>query len=303
MNYEDKVVLYKNRTLGERFSASAEFIRQNWKILVKNIVYIAVPLALISGYLTQSQVGNSLNTILSGGGLTSIGSMSGVLFQYLISGVLSLFLSSVTGAILYSHSKGELDENTSWSDLRDNIFTFAGRIFVQGLIIGLVLVIAIALMAFIVGDFIGSGIISGIIIVLLVVALIGVLIYIIPLMSLILFPIFFEDASPMEGIKKSIQLGKKNWANIFVTVLLVGLMNIIIAVVLIMPYQLLILFNTFTGATSEGILAYILAMLASFSPIITSPLSIIFLAFQYTAIVENEEAPSLHKRIDEFDNL
>jgi hypothetical protein len=293
---QEKIEFYKNRTIGERFAAAGDFIRQNWKVLLKNIVYIGVPLVLIQGYLVQSQVHNALTNIGNPNPFASYSSIPNV-FANLIQGIISLFLISMTGSILREYTKGSLTEDTGWSDLKDNMLSFAGKIFLQGLILVpgiIVLVVVVALLASFTGIGIGNFILFGVVMLVFV----GFLFVILPPLSLINFPVFFEDASAWEGIKKGFRLGFKYWGSIVLTLLLGGLLFIIVYYIFLMPYIVYTMLHL-----GEGLLGYVLAMFSSLIMMVMYPVFIIFMGLQYTSIVEREEGVSLQDKVAEFDNL
>ncbi|MDR0863845.1 MAG: hypothetical protein LBO74_02795 [Candidatus Symbiothrix sp.] len=294
---QEKIEFYKNRTIGERFSAAGDFVRQNWKVLLKNIAYVGVPLALLQGYFIQNQVGASLGNL---GNPDIWGSYANTtiigLLGNLVQAIVFLYIVSVTGAILREYVKGSLTEETGWPDLKDNVFSIGGKIFLQGLIFVPFIILLVAVVA-VVSYFLGVGafIVLGILVLLLIV----LWVVIIPPLSLVQFPIFFEDASAWEGIKKGFRLGFRYWGSVFLTILLGGLLFGAVYYIFMAPYIVYAMFNMGDG----GILGYILAMFSSLVFVAIYPVLIVFLGFQYTAIVEREEGISLQEKVDEFENL
>ncbi len=297
MDYERLIEFYKNRTIGERFSAAGDFVRQNWKVLFKNLLYIGIPLAILQGFFIQRYVEGIINMFTFSNfsqPLTSIFSYFGLM---LVSIIATLFFYSMTGAILKKYRKGSLDENTGWSDLKQDVFSFAGKIFLQGLICSLILMVVFGILAVIMGisvsslGNVGVGVITLIIFVLMLI--------IIPPLFLIVFPIFFENASAWQGLKKGFKIGFRYWGSTFLTVFLGGLIIGIVSYILLMPYVVYVLITN--GET--GFLAYFLVMLPSFLSLFLTPVYIIFLSLQYTSVVEKEEGISLQDKMDEFDHL
>jgi uncharacterized membrane protein YhaH (DUF805 family) len=306
---QEKIEFYKNRTIGERFSAAGDFVRQNWQVLLKNIVYIGAPLALIQGYFMQNYmqgVFTNLNFMNPYNPYTNLNIVS-YMFTMLFSMLLYLFLFSMIGAILSKYVKGSLTENTGWTDLKENVLSFAGKIFVQGFLLVLVILaisivvgIIVAIIAFIVGDFAsGSFVVLGILMVIFAIFILVALFLFIPFLSLLPFPIFFENTSAWQGIKKSFKLGFRYWGSTFLTTLLGGLLAGIVSYILAMPYIVYSIFNMGTG----GFIGYVLAMFSSLVIVVVYPVYIVFMGFQYTSIVEREEGVSLQDKVEEFDNL
>jgi hypothetical protein len=213
----------------------------------------------------------------------------------------------MTGAILNKYVKGSLTKDTGWVDLKDNVFSFAGKIFVQGfllflVIFAIIIVVAIigGIVAFFVGDLIkGSFAAIGILTFLFVILLLVAVFLFIPFFSLLPFPIFFENTSAWQGIKKSYKLNFKYWGSTFLTAFLGGLLVGIVSYILAMPYIVYSVFN----AESVGVIGYVLAMISSLVVVVVYPIYIIFMGFQYTSIVEQEEGITLQDKVEEFDNL
>jgi hypothetical protein len=306
---QEKIEFYKNRTIGERFSAAGDFVRQNWKVLLKNIAYVGVPLALLQGYFMQNYMQGVFSNINLTNPYNPYANLNLVayMFTMLFSILLYLFLFSMTGAILNKYVKGSLTENTGWPDLKDKLFSFAGKLFLQGILlfliilaISIVVAIVVAIVAFILSSFAtGSFGGTGILIALLFILIFGAVFLFISFLSLLPFPIFFENTSAWQGIKKSFKLGFRYWGSTFLTILLGSLLAGVVSYILAMPYVLYSIFNM----GSDGFIGHVLAMLTSLVIVIVYPVYIIFVGFQYTSIVEKEEGISLQEKVDEFDNL
>jgi hypothetical protein len=151
-----------------------------------------------------------------------------------------------------------------------------------------------------------SPVIGGLFIFLVIIAVFIV----IPSLSIIYYPAYFQQASTFESIKKGFSLGFKNWGSTFGTLFIAGLLSGVVSVILQMPLQGYIMFqsistlnNSSVSIGNNGVLVYALSLLSSLSSVITLPFIFIFLAFQYFSITEKEEGTSLQSKIDEFENL
>ncbi|MDR0683421.1 MAG: hypothetical protein LBG15_16515 [Dysgonamonadaceae bacterium] len=298
MNQKTKIEFYKNRTLSERFSAAADFIRQNWKVLLKNTMYIGIPLVLLQGFFFRNYMQEIMTNINSPHDMNiNWGSYTGMVFPSLL---LSLFLFSVIGAILRQCVNGSLTEQTGWSDLKGNIFSFMGKMFVQYLIISVAFVLLIVLMGLLtyVASLMGR-LPSTIVIALIFLAFFALLIIVSPMLLLTPYPVVFENASAWQGLKKGFKVGFKHWGSTFLTVFLGTLLIVVIYYILSMPYFVYIIFNM----GESGFVGYILSVFSSLVLFILYPVFFVFMSFQYTSIVEKEEGISLQDKIREFDNL
>ncbi|GHV30780.1 hypothetical protein FACS1894177_03980 [Bacteroidia bacterium] len=299
----DKIEFYKNRTLSERFSASVDFLKQNWKILYKNILIGALPLAIAGGYFLQYYQQASFTNVYSGN------TFSNPLFVvlYLICMVsLMIYLNAMTGAVLIKYHEGNLDSSTGWGDLYSSMMSLSAKTFLIGLIIWSIIVVAIAFVAIIISLFF-SGItlgeemaFFGIILLFVVLILLGFVLIFSPFLALAHYPAYFSGAGIWESIKIAFGMGFRNWGNVVVTLLLSGIVMAIISMIFSVPNSIVAMFFS-RGEIS--ILTFIFAFIALLGNVLTYPVMFIFIAFQYFSIVENEQGVSLQSKVDEFENL
>jgi hypothetical protein len=291
MAYENKIEFYKNRTLGERFNAATDFLKQNWKALYKNVFYIAIPLSLVAGFAMQFNSGISYK-------YSGIGrDMSGALFSYIISAIYGVLLFSLTAAFLLKYEKDELTEDTGWKDLKGTLFSLFGKNLLISVGIAVVIIVLTMLLAVVAFS---SGFNSSFFILFLAVGFyLAVLVALIPIFSLCLFPACFSGKNVVESIRIAIKLGFKNWGSLFVTTLLLVIIIFFVNLIFAIPYSAIIVLN----GGEHNLLTFIFASIASFSSALTTPLMVVFLAFQYFSITETEEGISLQSQVDDFENL
>ena len=296
----DKIEFYTNRSLGERFSASAEFIRQNWKVMYKIILMVAIPLALLQGYYQQhfmSAYLGSISRIVSGGDASAINELytnSGMWIFLLISLLSALVLSAMSGAILSRYEEGLLNKTTTLSDLGDKIVSNMGKLFMIGLamiLIGIVAIIALVLII------VAMAKISGFLTVLIAVVAVF---SIVPGLCLLRFPALFQGASTMESIKKGVRLGFKSWGTTMLMIIIIGVASYVIKLIFGLPFTI---WNLFNIGNEPGIVSYTLSGISWLGEAFITPLTFVFFAFQYFAVVDKVEGISLQSKVEEFDNL
>ena len=302
MQTQDKIEFYKKRTLGERFSVASDFVRQNWKILWKNVAYIGIPLAILQGYFTQNYMQNIFSIMIERN-FEDVNWFS-MIMLFVVSSVLIFFLFSMTGSILYNYNKGNLDENSGWNELQGDMFSILGKYILQGLIVCGITFVVVLVFGLLIGGlaFTGGGMASGIVGIIFVLLLYAVLFALMPPLALMLYPVIFEKESPWKAIVKGFRLGFKNWGSVFLTVFLTYLLASMVSCVASIPYFINLIFSIFNEVES-GILGYCLVMLSILSSVIIYPITTIFIGFQYTSIVEKEEGISLQNKIDDFEEL
>jgi len=299
----DKIEFYKNRNLGERFSASAEFIRQNWKVMYKIILMVAIPLALLQGYYQQhfmSAYLGGISRILSGGDASMMSELytsSGLWIFLLISLLSALVLSAMSGAILSRYEEGLLNKTTTLSDLGDKIVSNMGKLFMIGLamiLIGIVAIIALVLII------VAMAQISTFLSVLVALVAVVAVFAIVPALCLLRFPALFQGASTMESIKKGVRLGFKSWGTTMLMIIIIAVASYVILLIFKLPFTI---WNLFNIGSEPGILSYTLSGISWLGEAFVTPLTFVFFAFQYFAVVEKTEGISLQSKVEEFDNL
>jgi hypothetical protein len=296
----ERIEFYKNRSIGERFSVAIDFLKQNWKVLYKNILIAGLPLALIMAFLLKGQISANLSMRTGESPFTS-GFFFFYLLFYLVSFINMIYMYSMTGAVLHQYNRNQLTESTGWSDLSGTFFRFAGKTVLISLIVYIPVVIIVAIIAALFGMFAGIG--GGnagliVLMILLIILLIGGFIAFAPSLTMLYFPAYFSQKSILESIKTSFALGFKNWGSLFVAIILVGMVFTIIYVLFVIPFALV---SALMHGTS--IITLTFAALLAIAILLIYPIMFIIFAFQYFSVVEKEEGVSLQSQINEFENL
>ena len=297
----NRIEFYKNRGIGERFSVAIDFLKQNWKVLYKNILLLGLPLAIIMGYFlarqTDAQALTDLPNLFLYYGIFMIISITNMIYMY-----------SMTGAVLHHYECGQLTESTGWNSLKDTFFKFSGKTTLIILVVYIPIIIIVAIFAAIFGVSVtafsseGPQAISILLLIFFILLLLGGIIALAPSFIMLFFPSYFSKKTIWESIKASIVLGFKNWGSLFVAIILVGIVITVASLVFNMPFQIMSIFTTIRGG-GINIFSYILAIFSTTGTMLTTPIMIIIFAFQYFSIVEKEEGISLKSQLDEFENL
>ena len=301
MNNDRKIEFYKRRSVGEVLSAGADFIRQNGKVLFKNILIIGVPLACLHGYfMHRVEMQGGLELLFINGDLGE--SLSTLGLHALVAIVLSLFLYSMTIAIINQYGEGKLSAQTGWNDLKDDVFSYAKKIF----FVGLVMIGMIVVFAFAVGLLFGgldtlspsAALIFSFIIIVLLIAFA-------PGLCLIVYPAVFHQQSAGSSIATALSLGFRYWGSTFLVVLISCILTLVFTYLLASLYTIWAAFGTtiLPMGIVFDIVCYILAMISSCASLIASPIIVTFFSFQYFNVVEREDGVSVQSEMDEFDNL
>jgi hypothetical protein len=288
MEYEKKIEFYQTRSIGERFSATADFLKQTWKVLLKNLLIAAIPFALIIGY-SQPYYAQYTAQIMTGNYSNFPPQIVLLLITSFIS---SLVIYALSASIMIKYGKGELSSTTGWNDLKKTLFSLIGK---TGLIYLFLLGFsALAGLFFVILSSLGTG---GIVLAFILLILASIAIF--PSLTILFYPAYFRNASAWNSIKTGFYLGFKDWGGIFVAILISIVFAVVISVVFSVPYQIFSFFNR--GEISLS--GFLLASLSSLGNFLTSSFLVIYMAFQYFAVAEKEEGISMQSQIDEFDRL
>lgn len=291
-----KIEYYKNRTIGERFSASVDFLKQNWKMLYKNILYGGLPLALILGFLMQYYmrgVGNISDTDY--GALSE--NILPIILLFPVSWFFASYISAVTGAIIILYDTDELKPDTGFREIWKTALPLIGKTMLITFLLAITIGIGCICLGMLIG-FLGSA--FGLFFTIILVIILGLAtLAITPALSIVFFPAFFREFSATDSIREAFRLGFRHWASLFVTILLIGIIAYIVSIIFTLPSQILFIFSP--GEIS--VWTFLLSTLASVGNLLVTPAVLVFLAFQYFSIVEEEEGISLQEQVDDFEKL
>jgi len=297
----ERIEFYKNRSLSERFSASIDFLKQNWKVLYKNVLIGALPLAIIGGFFMQYYQQLSFGNIYSSRTFPNLFFIS---LYFVVIIIMVIYVNAMTGAVLKKYGEEKLTSSTGWGELSGTMFSLFGKTFLIGLILWGIVLIVIAIIAGLIimlfsGISSGGGAFAFIIGMISVFIALGFIFIFAPFLSLAPYPAYFSGAGIWESIKIAFGMGFRNWGNVIVTLLLAGIAMYIIAMIFSIPNVIVTLFSR--GEVT--VLTFIFSFIALLGNILTYPIMFIFIAFQYFSIVEKEQGVSLQSKVSEFENL
>lgn len=309
-----KIALYVKRSFGEKFNASFDFIKENWKLMLKYATYLLLPLCLV-----QALSLNGLMTYTIGmSGLLEAGSMfpdSAILsfFSYyglymllLIIGIV-LLTALVYAMIRTYNEREERLRGVTLGMLRPMLLHNVKRMFIL-VFFGLVLTML-------------ASLIIGVIAALFPVTLFPiVIILLIPFMIAVAVPFslwapiyLLEDITVMGALKKTFRLGFTTWGGIFMISLVMGIIAGILQGVTLIPWYIgtvvKYIFATSGGGTEATVsvgysfLLYLLAIVQVFGAYLAMIFSFVGLAYQYGHASEKVDSIMVESDINNFDKL
>lgn len=303
-----KIPFYMQRPFGEKMNASFDFIKENWKVLLKYITYLILPVCLVQALSMNSFMGHYMGAIMSGAGDIDfdnfgIGFFASYGFTVLLSMIGSLLITSLIYALvkLYNDREERLN-GVTFTDLKPLLFKNMGRLFILGLAIFIVYMLAVIVIA------------------LLAVGSLFTLILTIPaffaaaIALIIWIPIYlFEDITLGASFSKAFRMGFATWGGIIAVMFVMGIIASILQGVLMMPWYMAVVVKSLFAYSTEGtlaessvlynILVYILGIIQVYGMYLSMIFAILGLSYHYAHASEKLDSITVESEIDNFENL
>lgn len=300
-----KVAMYVKRSFGEKLDASFDFIKENWKILLKLTTYLLLPLCLIQALsliglmngvfnLAAFKAALDVSTLWSGNVLLIV-----YYFIYLILTIIgwTLFSSLAHALIRTYNTREERLKNITLKELKPLLMRNIKR--------------QIVLMFFLV---VLSSLSISIIYLLGYLTLLTLIITI-PLFIAFAVPIallnpiyLLEDISFFNAFRKMFRLGFATWGGVLLISLLMGIIGSVIQGVIMAPWYVATLVkylfsisdtgDAATVSTGYTFLLYLLGVIQSFGAYISMIFTIVGLAYQYGHASEVVDSIKVEDDID-----
>ena len=311
MEYDKpKIEFYRQRTFSEKMNAVFDFIRENWKPLLKYSFYLIIPVCLIQSYAVNSISGSLFSQLLDSENIFN-NSMSNILSGYGIILLCRLMGSAIMAGMIYAMMqtyavRENRLQNVTINDFKSilisNVWKYICMIFA--------LIIIFIFIAFIMGIF--SAILSSISFLLVIPILLAFLCFLIPLMLVIPTYIFERDITFFDAIAKAWKLGFSTFWGMIGLMIVLYIILYVIQKVASIPWSATALISMLFSKTSETVmtqtpvykfLMYLFGLIQAFGEYVASIIGILGLAFQYFHAREKIEGVTVESNIDNFGNL
>lgn len=311
-NQKPKAVLYAKRSFGDKLNVSFDFIKENWKVLLKFVTYFLLPISMIQALSLNGLMGGalSLSSLTSSGGDSAawLGA-AGLMFfvHYGLYILLAMVGWVLLGALVYGLIK-------LYQTREERLAGLTFKEFKPVLLRNIKRQLIIVVVSF------SLTMLACILLVLLGLATVYTLILTIPAfvafaMPLLLFsPIYLlEDISCGAALKKTFRLGFATWGGIFLMAIVMGFIANVLQGVTMMPWYIstlvkyfFMLSDTGSGATVSvwySFMLYLLAILQAFGVYLSMIFTVVGMAYQYGHASEKIDAVMVEEDIDNFKNL
>lgn len=287
------IVLYKKRDFSQKMNVTIDYIRANFKDLIKPLLVVVIP----GGILFSLGMSSYMSSI---GGLAgrpdisdteAMGAVGSMGSSFLLMSVVSIVVYSIVLSTIFGYIKRkDAGESLEYMDVLK--YGFKYFLPVLGYMFLMMLVSIPAMLFFIIPG-----------------------VYLMVTLTVGLPAIIFEDISVGAAFSKSFKLIKNKWWSSFGLLMITSLIAGVISYIFIIPTYAIMVTDMFKAVQENpndpsavfqsftswyGSLTWALAMIGQQ---ITYIIPFIALAFQYFNLSERLEGTGLKSQIEEFENL
>ena len=305
-----KVAMYVKRSFGEKLNASFDFIKENWKLLLKFITYLLLPVSLIQALSLNGLMGGALKisavantTAMAASPSSLVGFMSYYGLYMLVFMIGTILLTSLIYAMIRTYNEREERlEGITLGSLKPLLFHNIKKLLILTLF-GILLVLIVGVVI---------GVLAALSLFTLFLTIPVIIAFTVPLA--LWAPIYlFEDITVMEAFKKTFRLGFATWGGIFLISLIMGIIANVLQSVTMMPWYIATLVKYFFSMSDAGsettvsagysFLLYLLGIVQAFGAYVSMTFTYVELAYQYGHASEVVDSVTVESDIDNFDKL
>ena len=299
----------KERDFGDVLNVTFNFIRENYLLLGKSLLFILGPVTFLAslgniGFLSSAM---SPDTFLESGdlGMNSLGLLG---MFYLLSAFASLLMMVVGVLVVYSfmilyqdYGPGGFSVSDVWANVRSNFGSILLTMFMVMMLF--ILSYAFVFLPILFGSLAGAGGGGAVLGVALVLVWLVAFIYFAVAISIV-FPMRMrETVGAWESVKRSVWLVRDNWLSTFAIVFVSSIIYGIIASILSVPaYILMFVEGLHATGTQEPswfrLPLMIGSLIGSSLGSLLYAIPLLAIGFQYFNLVEKKEKTGLKQRIE-----
>lgn len=306
------IKLYRIRTFGEKISDTFDFVRENFRPLLKYLTYLMLPLSLVQAFAQTNFMGGYMDFIDKMGKnvqqnsdvsqmLSWVGSMTlMVVVDYV---AMMLLVAMVYAMMQHYEQRPQRLEGITGEELRPDVTRLLGRQFI-------VLITSIVVMA-VFGVF--AALMAVIHIGMVILAFVLLLVAI-PLFALVTPIYLFErETGIVSAYTKSIRLGWKTWGGIVGVGLVLFIIVTIVGSIIETPWTIMLMVkNVLTAQGSDTgfvssfgytAIQYLLGVISTYVGNLLMSLLYIGMAYQYGHACEKVDGVTVDRDIENFETL
>ena len=307
-----KIEFYRRRSFSEKMNVTFEFIRENWKPLLKFSFYLIMPVCLIQTFAMNSFITVYFDALTHAGGNNPFGNSMisflgnyGVLMCCILTG--TGLLSGMTYALMQTYAVRE-------NRLQDVILNDFKELLVKNTWKYIRLILAFIALFCLIGILMGFlvAVVSVWSLAVTIPLCFALLLCMLPLMMLVPVYIFERHITFFAAIRKAWKLGVATFGGMLGLMIVLYFISSVIQTVTMLPWYILWIVGTVFSLASESMMSqsviykfvlYIFGLLQSYGMYVSMMIGIIGLAFQYFHAREKVEGVTIESNISNFSNL
>lgn len=286
----DQIELRQSRDFSGVITAVFTFIRENFKLFFKSILYIVGPPSLVGSLLLGGSV--SVSGLIAGSATGILGIISGFLLL-LLSWTLTIAVVNSFVFLYMERGRDNFELQDVWQETRSNLGNVVGTsLWLVVLGIGAYFVFGFsAIFSLILGVFAGLALL--VLVVYFVVALI-------PIYTVRLY----EDVALMESVTRSRELTRGHWWLSFGVFAVPYVITLLTSYLLAVPSYVIEFGSDYVYGRTDGeaIIAIFFAVLSTFATVVLTAVPVLAATFQYFNLVEKLDGVGVMSRIEQMGN-
>lgn len=296
---KERIEIYRERVFGDKLNATFDFVRENWRPLVKYATYMMLPLACVLGLTMKSVMTYYMRAIAMRND-----SVVDFLVPYALTILFYVIATLVLAGLLYAmmrlyrERRNRLQELT-WGELSPTFWRVFRRMLLLSVCFLVVYVLAI------------------LVLVLMARLSLWTMLLTVPALIVCAFPMAywapayaFEELSVFAALKKAYRLGFPTWGGILLIAIVLGLLSMVINSVISIPWSIGLVAYIVLSEAGEGsapivmdFVLYLLTVVQTYCSLIVSMLTLVGMAFQYGHAADKIDGITMDRNIEQFEQL
>lgn len=291
--------LYRTRTFSEKFSLVFEWMRSEWKTLLKYVTLFLLPISLLQSFGFSSIMSSSLSEFVTGDAFTHLSATA-------IAGMALYYLCAIVGALLvYSLAlffvrrnlmEGKTNDRLTAGETLRSALRFVPRLILQGFVLTVILVVAVCALTVL-------AVLTPLTLIVTLPLLVSFIVAMMPCLPTYLL----TEESLFSSIGHGMRLGYKCWWGFFSTIFVMGLLVGVLSGFASVPVYAAIGIKAAIGDTlsssATGVvdfLTYVGGVLSIYVNFVLSILSVAILCVQYGHAADKCDGITAQQEVDEF---
>ncbi|MBN1187698.1 MAG: hypothetical protein JXB49_35820 [Bacteroidales bacterium] len=284
MNYNEPIKFQQERDFGQVFNSTFAFIKQEYKKLGNIFIRYCTPLILLSAIATTLYQHRMLGFELNPYSSNPFGALEGLVGIILLMAVLAAASHAMIACTIFSYislysTKGSegFEAEDVWQKISENYFKVFGTV-----VLAFIIIMAGTVFCVLPGIYLGVS------------------------LCFILIIVVHEKKSFGDAFSRSFELSHERWWWTLLLIIVIGIIMAVIGLLISLPSTIITmssaLHNIQSGEYSQNqnIIITATSAVSSIASQILKVIPLVAYAFQYFAIVESKEKPSLMNQIDQI---